>query len=198
MPPGEANPDSQERFRFEPLSESHDISTFECGNQLLDWSLRRDAIIEARANLSRTFLLIDTEKEGAEAIAGYFTLCTDSIYIIPEGAEQAVLFPLVKICYLARALHYKGEGIGPLLLIEAFRKVDTISETAGVAGIHLETTMEGRRLYLEYGFEEHPYEAGMLLIAINDVRAILDAADAPPPTNPDEPDQAGAVLPFFD
>jgi hypothetical protein len=59
--------------------------------------------------------------------------------------------------------------------VEAFRCAVNVADVLGVAGIHLDSTAEGRSLYERYGFEEHPYGGNKLLISIADVRAALEA-----------------------
>jgi hypothetical protein len=48
----------------------------------------------------------------------------------------------------------------------------------GVKAVHLSYTDEGRVLYEDYGFGEHPYGDGWLLLSIADVREALAADDA--------------------
>jgi len=108
-------------------------------------------------------------------VIGYFTLRADSISYAPMGGK-IVSFPVIEIAYLARHIKRKGHhvwGIGPALLVEALRRADTVSQQIGVAAVHLSYTNEGKVLYEDYGFGDHPYGDGWLLLSIADVREAL-------------------------
>ncbi len=168
------------RYRFDLLSEAHLLDRFQCEHTFLAIFLRDRALAEARQDLSRTYVLLDTDEPPEEAVVGYFTLRADSISYTPMGS-RLVSFPMVEIAYLARHIKRKGRdvwGIGPALLVEALRHVEDVSQQVGVAAVHLSYTDEGRVLYEDYGFGDHPYGDGWLLLSIADVREALAEEDA--------------------
>lgn len=155
----------------------HVVSGFECGHQYLNVFLRDQALDETQRDISRTYLLLE-RSAGTFVLAGYFTLHADSIYRERSVGAGTYLFPLVYLSALARDVRYKRQGVGDVLLFEAFRCVVEAANVVGVAGIHLDTTREGRSLYEEHGFGEHPEGGNRLLISIADVRAIVTEANS--------------------
>ncbi len=164
------------QYRFELINKAHDVSLFDCGNPLLNLFLQRTALIETQQDLSRTYLLWDDAVAGLESFIGYFTLAADSLYLQREDVGERYLCPLVRLQYLGRDLRRRGEAIGDLLLIEALGYVVSAADIVGIAGVHLDTTAEGRPLYERYGFEPHSYSDQKLLLSIADARAIVAAA----------------------
>jgi hypothetical protein len=178
--PGKPSPPvTRPRYRFDLLSETHILENFECEHTFLAIFLRNKALEEGRQDLSRTYVLLDTDEPPEESVVGYFTLRADSISYTPVGS-RLVSFPVIEIAYLARHIKRKGRdvwGIGPALLVEALRHVDTVSQRIGVAAVHLSYTDEGKMLYEDYGFGDHPYGDGWLLLSIADVREALAEED---------------------
>lgn len=168
---------SNPRRVFERITEQHDVSQFDCQNTYLNDFLRNKALTEAREDLSRTFVLRDRALPASESIVGYFTLRADSITYPREDRRGSVFFPLVELAYLARHIKCRGQGIGGILLEEAFEEVALASGHIGIAGMHLSFTDDGKRLYEEYGFGPHPYGEYLLLISMRDIRTALLLAD---------------------
>jgi hypothetical protein len=176
--PGKSSPSvTGPRYRFELLSEAHILNNFDCEHTFLAIYLRDKALEEARQDLSRTYVLLDMDEPSEQSVVGYFTLRADSISYTPTNG-RLVSLPLVEIAYLARHIKRKGRdvwGIGPALLVEALRRVDAVSHQIGVKAVHLSYTEEGKALYADYGFGDHPYGDGWLLLSIADVREALAA-----------------------
>ncbi len=167
------------RYRFEILSEAHLLDHFDCEHTFLAYFLREKALEEARQDLSRTYILLDTDEPPEKSVVGYFTLRADSLSYTPSGG-RLVSIPVIEIAYLARHIKRKGRsvwGIGPALLIEALRHVESVLQQIGVKAVHLSYTDEGKVLYEDYGFGDHPYGDGWLLLPIADVREALAAED---------------------
>ncbi|MCW3095677.1 MAG: GCN5-related N-acetyltransferase [Chthonomonadaceae bacterium] len=146
-----------------------------CEHTFLAIFLRDKALAEGQQDLSRTYVLLDTDEPAEESVVGYFTLRADSISYTPAGS-RFVSLPVIEIAYLARHIKRKGRdmwGIGPALLVEALRHVESVSQQIGVAAVHLSYTDQGKVLYEDYGFGDHPYGDGWLLLPIADVREAL-------------------------
>lgn len=158
----------------------HLLTNFECEHTFLAIFLREKALEEGRKDFSRTYVLLDTDEPLEKSVVGYFTLRADSLSYTPLRG-RLVSLPVIEIAYLARHLKRKGRevwGIGPALLVEALRHVERVSRQIGVAGVHLSYTDAGRVLYEDYGFGNHPYGDGWLLLPIADVREALAKEDA--------------------
>jgi hypothetical protein len=179
--PGKSRPSvNRPRYRFEILSEAHILDHFDCEHTFLATFLRDQALEEAQKDLSRTYVLLDTDEPSEESVVGYFTLRADSISYTPTGG-RLVSIPVIEIAYLARHIKRKGRnvwGIGPALMVEALRCIEAVSQQIGVAAVHLAYTEEGKVLYEDYGFGDHPYGDGWLLLSIADIREALAEEDA--------------------
>lgn len=163
-------------FRFERITEHHNVVSFSCHNTFLEIFLRDHALTETDLDQSLTFLLLDDGRPSS--VAGYFTLRADAFYLSPGTVSRNRLIPVVELMYLARDINYRGQGIGDYLLIEAFRKVVAAASLIGIGGLQLAFTAEGKRLYDRYGFTAHPYGETMLFIPINVIRQVIAEADA--------------------
>ncbi len=168
------------RFRFELLTEQHDLTSFDCGNAALNDYLDIYAKRDVRINLRRTYLLLDYSQSPA-FVAGYFTLCVDTAEFWHQTVFGTIRQPLILLDYLARHVNYKRMGIGDALLIQAFRVTVDVAARVGVSGMHIrEATKAGKRLYMRdvYGFTMHPCSAidrdKGLYLPLNDIQAILE------------------------
>src|SRR5438128_1892829 len=135
------------RFVLEHLSPRHILADFKSGSAFLDWYLANLAKTEEETDMGRTYVLIDHDLP--DSVAGYFTLKAESYYI--PGSPNV---PVVELAYLARDVRYTGQEIGQLLLMQAFRIVNSVSAEIGVTGIQLSPTEQGRRLYERFGFKD--------------------------------------------
>lgn len=174
------------RFRFELLTDQHDLTSFDCGNTALNDYLDAYAKRDVRISIRRTYLLLDYAQSPA-FVVGYFTLCVDTAEFRHPIVYETIRYPLILLDYLARHVNYKRMGIGDALLIEAFRITADVAARVGVAGMHIrEATKAGKRLYMRemYGFQLHPCAAidrdKGLYLPINDIHAILNKLDAVP------------------
>ena len=68
--------DIKENYYFETLNENHDLSEFDCGDEELNNFLKKDALIQQKAMLNVTKLIIFEDQ-----IIGFVSLLTDSILI---------------------------------------------------------------------------------------------------------------------
>ena len=160
-------------YSLERLTERHSVAAFDCQNTYLNDFLKTKALAEAKEDLSQTFVLRDRSLPASESIVEYFTLRADSVTYPREDRRGSIFFPVVELSCLARHIKCWGEGIGGILLEEAFEEVALASKHIGIGGIHLAFTDEGKRLYEAYGFGAHPYGEYLLMISIRDVRAAL-------------------------
>jgi GNAT superfamily N-acetyltransferase len=149
---------------FESLKAHHDLSRFECELQVLTNYLKNDALRDQQRNHARTYLCIDEGAEREVAVIGYFTLRASSYYI---GLTYYI--PTIEIAALARHQDRHGEDWGNVLLSEALSLAVDAANIIGVTGIQLTSSDQGRKLYHEAGFSEHPVLPGYLFLAINKI-----------------------------
>ncbi|MCX6381807.1 MAG: hypothetical protein NT023_20420 [Armatimonadetes bacterium] len=113
----------------------------------------------------------------SDEVIGYFTLQADSIYGSAYKPKLGNTIPVVHLQFLARDYSHRGMEIGEILLVEVFRRTLLASQYIAITGVHLEYTTEGKRLYERYGFGEHPYGDGNMLLSIKSVRAAKQVKD---------------------
>jgi len=159
--------------RPEPISQSHDLTAFDCGNQDLNlWLKQRALLSEGRS--ARTTVLC----EGRRAI-GYYCLATGAIE--RESLSSAKLrrnlpdpIPIVVLGRLAVHRNHQGRGLGSALLKDAILKTITASKIAGVRALLVHAIDdEAAKFYGRYGFVASPLSPRSLLLPIETAKAAL-------------------------
>jgi ribosomal protein S18 acetylase RimI-like enzyme len=157
----------------EPISATHDLASFDCGNEdLNDWLKRRALPSEGRS--ARTSVLCDGQR-----VAGYYCLATGSIE--RESLSSAKLrknlpdpIPILVLGRLAIALDCQGRGLGKALLKDAILKTIAASEIAGVRALVVHAIDDAAAsFYRRYGFAPSPLNPRALLLPIETAKAAL-------------------------
>ena len=116
---------------IEPLTDEHDIASFDCGNRdLTDWlqNHARPAVAQG----TRSYVLIE---KGSREVLGYFALAPHLVEReelprrVGRGAPHQV--PAILLAKLALDTRLQGQGLGRELLIRA---LSTVIDAARVAG----------------------------------------------------------------
>jgi len=157
------------------LGKSHDRSTFDCGQPMLnDWLKDRAGQFDHR-DLSRTF--VATRPDEAHVI-GYYAISTHRvIYDVLPSAEAKGLprldVPVVLIGRLAVDLRMQGQGLGALLLVDALRRSLQISEQVGIRAVEVDALNEtARHFYLKFGFRSLLDDPRHLLLPMHEIRKL--------------------------
>ena len=157
----------------EPISATHDLTSFHCGNEELnEWLKRRALASEGRS--ARTSVLCDGQR-----VAGYYCLATGAIE--RESLSSAKLrknlpdpIPILVLGRLAIALGYQGRGLGKALLKDAILKTIAASEIAGVRALVVHAIDdEAAQFYQRYGFVLSPLNPRALLLPIETAKVAL-------------------------
>lgn len=117
-------------WRVAALDDSHNLSSFHCGNPGLDTWLR-DYASQAVGQGTRTYVVVDDRN----VVVGYFAITphvidsADAPKRIARGAPRRI--PAVLLAKLALSQNLQGQGLGAELLVRA---LGTIIEAARVAG----------------------------------------------------------------
>lgn len=135
---------------FELISKAHDPAAFRCESDFLTRYLKEEALYDTSRNHSRTFVCLD-ETTTPETIIGFFTLRA-ATFAVGRGP----IIPVVELICLARHQDRAGEDWGNVLLSEALAKASQAARLIGLAGVQLQFTEQGKRLYAEMGFSDHP------------------------------------------
>ncbi len=151
-------------MRFEELDRSHNREGFDCGENDLNSFLKNLARQNLQKGLSRTFVLVD--EKIPEEILGFYTLSIFEVTARKLPAKFSKKYkgqlPAVKLARLAVAIGKQNHGLGKHMIINAIKKVITISENAGIMGFFVDAkNVSVKEYYQKFGFiplPEHPLE----------------------------------------
>ncbi len=113
------------RFVSEALGK-HDRSVFASGNGRIDTYFRQIVTQDVKRKYAACYVLVE---EASAKLAGFYTLSAHAILLtdIEEGVARKLprypSVPAVLIGWLGRALEFRGQRIGELLLADAIRRV---------------------------------------------------------------------------
>jgi GNAT superfamily N-acetyltransferase len=160
---------------IEKLTARHDLSKFKCGQNSLDYFLRKYALENQAKDLSQTYV---TRRD--QAVLGYYTLVYGSIALVAAPSPIAEDMPphyAVPVMLLARwAVHRQeqGKGIGRALLKDAFLRTVQAADIGGLRAILVDAIDDRMAaFYRAHGFQACPVGAHKFMISIQDVRASL-------------------------
>ncbi len=137
----------------------HDRSAFACGEPALDAFLQRHAHQNMRKGISQTWVLVPQDEP--ITIAGYYSLAPAEVVLAnlqPADARPLPPYPIpcFRMGRLARALRWRGEGIGALLIGLAIERALQARQSVGGYALIVDAKGEkAKTFYLRYGFR--PY-----------------------------------------
>ncbi|MGL5942136.1 MAG: GNAT family N-acetyltransferase [Waterburya sp.] len=160
---------------IELLNKSHNRNNFDCNSEALNRYLRQTARQHNQKGISRTFVLVDTEKPAI--IIGFFTLSLCEVRTAKLTKELAKKYPSivcgVKLARLAIDKNWQRQGIGEILMVEAMKKAIVIADNAGIIGLFVDAKDEkAKNYYLRYGFvslQDNPLEMFLPLSTVRDL-----------------------------
>ena len=148
------------------LTEEHEVSGFDCGNEALnDWLIKR-ALKNQGSGASRTFVIC---RDGQ--VIGYHALASGSVerIIAPKSITRNMpeSIPFMVLGRLAVDVTAQGERLGAALLKDALLRTLAVSKNVGVRAVLVHAiSVEAKRFYLGYGFQESPIDPMTLLLPI--------------------------------
>jgi ribosomal protein S18 acetylase RimI-like enzyme len=160
------------------LDSSHNKKNFNCGKQLLDDYLHKQAKQDVKRKLSACFVLIENE---SKRIKGYYTLSSTAIQkdLLPEEITKKLPpnyknLPATLLGRLAVDNSFQGQGLGELLLIDALkRSYDTsVTSVASMAVIVDPLDDAAIKFYKKYGFILLP-DSGKMFIAMDTISTLF-------------------------
>jgi ribosomal protein S18 acetylase RimI-like enzyme len=161
--------------KIELLSKSHDRDGFDCGSEPLNLFLKQTARQHAERGISRTFVLVDEEAPEPKPILGFFSLNLCQIKSESLPATEAKKLPRdvsgVRLGRLARALEYKGKGIGDILMGAAMAKFIEIFNRAGGIGLFVDAKdQKAKEFYERFGFVSLPSNEMELFLPVKTIQ----------------------------
>jgi len=170
-------------FLCNRLSKEHDRAKFSCEAEPLERYLKQQANQDFAKDLSVAYVLVP--EESPRFIAGYYTLCSDTILVDdlpPELLRKLRIphyrsIPATLIGRLARDLSYKGQGLGELLVTSALRLACQTSQTVASWGVTVDANDDkAQRFYQIFGCLSFPDRPLRLYLPMSTVEQVLSAS----------------------
>jgi GNAT superfamily N-acetyltransferase len=158
-----------------PITDEHNVAGFACGRPALDDWLRTRAKRSHHHGNAKTQVVVDTE---AGRVIAFYSLAPGSavrdqlVRKLRDNAPDPV--PMILLARLAVDTAYTGRGIGPHLLLDAFRRCVAAADQIGGRGVMTHAKdEEAARFYLRWKFQRMPSNPLLLVMPIEVVRASL-------------------------
>ncbi|HVA89786.1 MAG TPA: GNAT family N-acetyltransferase [Chloroflexota bacterium] len=174
---------AESEFVVEPLVKAHGRAVFSCGNQSLDRYIREQARKEQERRVARVYVLrhIPTDR-----IAGYHTLSASAVETrsLPDDIANRLpryeVQPVILLGRLARDVHFRGQGIGGLLLRDALERGLEAQQRIGAIAVVVDAIDDPAASFYEaYGFIRLPGGANQLFIAMETIAQAAAQASSP-------------------
>ncbi|MDA1372058.1 MAG: GNAT family N-acetyltransferase [Proteobacteria bacterium] len=155
------------------LTDRHDVSGFDCGNDTLnDWLVKR-ALKNQRNGASRTFVICKGQR-----VVGYYALASGSVERLasPKSISRNMPepIPVLVLGRLAIDISTQGQKLGAALLKDALLRALVVSENVGIRAVLMHAISDNaRRFYLGYGFQASPIDPVTLMLPTRNIGAHL-------------------------
>ena len=155
------------------MTDDHEVSEFDCGNDVLnDWLLKR-ALKNQLSGASRTFVICQGNR-----VVGYYALASGSVERMaapkPIARNMPEPIPVMVLGRLAIDIRMQRQSLGSALLKDALLRTLSVSKNVGIRAILVHAISEdARRFYLSYGFNPSPIDSMTLMLPIAHIEALL-------------------------
>ncbi len=158
------------QFRVEILDPAvHRRDEFTCESPELTEFIRTRARKEAKSRASACFVLVPVADPGQ--IAGYYTLSATTVELEKLPAEltkklpRYPRLPATLLGRLARAIEFKGQGIGDLLMVDALKRSYENSSVIGSVAVVVDPKdAPAAKFYATFGFQ--PLDGQKMFLAM--------------------------------
>lgn len=157
------------------IRKDHNLSTFNCGEAILDEWLRKRALANLHLGASRTYVVCHHE---SLEVVGYYSLAMGSLSNREATGSMRRnmpnLIPAAVIGRLAVSVNCQGSGLGRALLKDAaIRARQAAKHVAGRLVIVHAMSAAAETFYLRHGFVRLPVEASTLALDLNRLETAL-------------------------
>jgi GNAT superfamily N-acetyltransferase len=162
--------------KVEAISESHDVSRFDCGGHksLNDW-LKRFALINQRNESARTYVV---HRNGL--VVGYYSISAGSVSVeeasarISKGLARHPI-PAILLARLAVDKDEQSGGLGKALLKDALARIAQAADIVGARAVLVHAIdQQARKFYEHFDFEPSPVHELQLMLLMKDLRKALE------------------------
>lgn len=163
-------------YLTELLNSNHKKNEFDCGQDLLDSYLHRQANQDVKRHLAVCFVITDK----SNSVIGYYTLSNSSVEreLIPDDIKNKLPgsynnVPVTLLGRLARDKNNKGERLGETLLLDALKRCYDASLTVASMAVVVDPIDEAaKNFYLKYGFIDLP-DSGKMFMTMKAISALF-------------------------
>jgi GNAT superfamily N-acetyltransferase len=153
-----------------PLTATHDISDFFCGESSLDDWLRQRALKNESSGATRTYVVCS-----GNDVVGYYSLAVGSIehQFAPGNIRRNMPrpIPVMILARLAVDRCHAGQNIGTGMLRDALLRTLQAADIAGIRALLVHALNErGATFYRERGFAASPFDPLVFFLALDQVR----------------------------
>lgn len=154
------------------LTETHDLSLFDSGQDTLDDWLRRRARTNQVSGASRTYVVC-----AGEQVVGYYCLSSGALAAAEApGALRRNMpdpIPMAVLGRLAIDRNWQGKGLGAALLQDAVLRTAQAAHIVGIRGILVHAiSEEAKAFYAHYGFAAPPAQPLTLVMSLKGVATL--------------------------
>lgn len=169
------------------LGASHDRAAFACGSEPLDRYLRQYARQDRDRHMAQVYVRCVPETGqviGYYTLSAYALLSTDLPQPTVKRLGRHERIPALLVGRLAADQHWRGQGLGGHLLIDALRRARDAASVAAAALVVVHAKDGAAGFYEHYGFQafsDTPQHLFMPMTAVVAALARLDqsSGDAP-------------------
>lgn len=151
----------------QPLTTTHLLQGFECGEAALDEWLKRRALANQSTGASRTFVVVNDD----DRVYGYYAMAAGAVIhqIATTNVRRNMPDPLPVMVLARLAVDHRAQGIklGAALLLDAVNRTVVISQNTGVRALLVHALNNGAKQFYEYhGFQESPQNPMTLMLRL--------------------------------
>lgn len=151
------------------LKESHKVSDFDCGEEVLNLWLRKRAFPALAARTANTFVVCRSKR-----VVGYFSLANSAVAHKDASAKvrrnTPDPIPATLLARLAVDLSEQNHGIGEDLLLEAMRRTLAVSRISASRMLIVHTlNAKAGRYYSKHGFMPLKGETNSLFMPLDTI-----------------------------
>ncbi|MEO0414334.1 MAG: GNAT family N-acetyltransferase [Verrucomicrobiota bacterium] len=155
------------------LTQAHGVDDFDCGVIELNLFLQRYAKGNSKNGSAKTFV---TCRSGTDEVVGYYSInCGSVIHVeAPDRLSKGLPrheIPVILLSRLAVDQSFRGKGLGPELVRDAFLRIIRISDEVGCRAVVVDAKDSGvAAFYKKLGFLAFDANPLRLFVLMKDVR----------------------------
>jgi predicted N-acetyltransferase YhbS len=157
-----------------PLTPTHDLQNFDCGNAVMNDWLRKRAGANQESGATRTFVVCDDENK----VLGYYALAVGSCErdYAPSNLSRGMPdpIPMVILARLAIDRSCQRLGLGRHLIADAVMRTLHIAEQAGVRGLLVSAIDDAAAAYYQrLGFIPAKQSEAVLMLRLSAAKDVI-------------------------